>query len=438
MMNNEARNNTASVLNNLGITHLYHLTNIENLQSILHNRGISSWKRAVSSEINVPFPGGDYITHRLESRSKYRRDEFVHVYPSRPSALVVDRFINTGRHKEMYAIKISTDIIREDNVVFWIGEPDDEKSRRIINIDEFEEVIRNNPEVINQVTMDIKDFVPYKYLQDIPKSYTAKISEIHPTAIFFIIDQSCSMARSTNIDDVEYDYISELAAEVVNMEIEALLGRCVSEEGDISHLYDIGVIAYGDNVRSGWNGNDRGKYFLTPIELLAHVKGPDDKYRWVEPRDDDRRGRCDLALDFAYEILSEWMNKQESEYYYPPTIIHITDGEVKRDYQNDFLLNAERLKGLQTATSNVVFWNLGLVSDKRSERLFPSGEDLPALINPRGALILYEASSYLPHQFKEKAALIHGGDPSLNRRTMGINALKSNITQMLQLCILPD
>lgn len=427
-----------NILNSIGIDSLYHITDIENIPSILHNRGISSWTRAIASEIIIPFPGGDAISHRLENRDGMHRSDYVHLYAKKPSTKTIDRYINTGRHTELYTLKISNEIIRSDNAIFYLGEPGDTDFSYTNNINEFAEKIQENPDLLAKVSIDIKEFIPHKYLMELPECHTAKISEIHPTAIIFIIDQSCSMARSTNIDDTEYDYISDLAAEIVNSQIENLLKRCLSKEGDINHLYDIAVIGYGDDVRSAWNGNHSGKVFLSPIELFAHVKGDNDTYKWVEPCDTYRKGRCDLAISYAYDILSEWMSRQDSKYYYPPTVIHITDGEVKREFQNDFLVNAERLKSLRVLDNNVVLWNLGIVSDRRSEKLFPSGEDLPALINPRGALILYEASSYLPIQFKEKAGEIHKGDISLNRRTMGINVLAENITRMLQLCVLPD
>lgn len=285
--------------------------------------------------------------------------------------------------------------------------------------------------------VDILDSVHLHYLRNVPEDISLRVSEAHPTAIVFVVDQSCSMARETDIGDVSYDYISEIAAIIINEQIDRLLKQCIAKDGFVNHLFDIAVVGYGDSVTPAWNGELSNSYFHTPLELLSYDSS-ENHLRWVDPKDNDKRGKCHEAFGKVYELLAEWSTRRENCFSYPPTVIHISDGGVKRDYQREFLLNAQRLKDLHTEIGNVIIWNIGLLPGRSSELVFLSGEELPSLMYFPGSLVLYEASSYLPKRFQTGAASIHHGDEALERKTMGINVRKQTLSAMLQMCILPD
>lgn len=420
----------------LGVSCLYHVTDKDNLHSILKERRLSSWKKLSDDGIFVPRPGGDPITHRLDVRFG-GRDNCVHLFATKPTEDVLQSLMDTKRFGELCVLSISLKSIRPHRASFWVGDPYS-GGVHIDNVRDLALMIEDDHSCLTRLSVDVNEAVHINYISNIPEDVWTRISEAHPTAIVFIIDQSCSMARGTDLDNVEYDYISDLAAQCVNAQILSFLEKCISEDGAVCHLYDIAVIGYGNNVSPAWNGELSNEAFHSPLELMSHVKDKDDQFRWVDARDSDTRGRCDLAFEYVYKLLVDWTSKEENRFSYPPTVIHISDGDVKRDYQERFLLSAEKLKSLHTENGNVIVWNIGYLPVRFKEHVFLSGEELPALIRFPGALVLYEASSYLPAMFKEKAAVFHRNNPALDRKMMCVNVRIQTLFDVLQICVLPE
>lgn len=423
-------------LEKIGIAYLYHITDKDNLVSILDDGYLSSWGKIIEDDIKVSNPGGNPVTHRLDARISPDRQKYVHLYATAPTDAQLKHYSITHHSCESFVLKISLKALRPGSTVFWIGDPY-QNGERIENVTDLVERLYQQPKLLNDISVDVFNAVRYNYILNAPKDVTSKITKFHPTAIIFVIDQSCSMARSTDIQQVEYDYISDMAAICVNNQIQRFLQRCITEDGSINHLYDIAVIGYGNEVSPAWDGDLSSSYFHSPEELLTYIPKEEDGFKWVRPKDSDTRGRCDLAFNLVYELLKEWVNREENHYSYPPTVIHISDGDVKREYQRDFLINAEKIKALRT-TNNVIVWNFGILPGKHTELVFISGEEMPALMQFGGGLVLYEASSYLPKNFKEKAASIHRSDSTLERKTIGINVGLNTLSEVLQLCILPE
>ncbi len=425
------------MLHSLGINALYHITDKDNLNSIIKERSLYSWGSAQDAGISVFRPGGDPVTHRLDAR--VGRERYVHLLPHRPTSGDMRHFSHQGRFGELFALEVSLNALKAGRVVFWIGDPYS-GGERIEDLDVLSERLTADPDLINALSVDVLDSIHYTYYEkSIPEDIGSRISEVHPTAIVFVVDQSRSMSRGTEINNVEYDYISEVAAESVNTLIEHFLRRCISAQGEVNHLYDIAVIGYGDDVRNGWNGELADSDMHSPVELLAHTQGHGDRFRWVDPKDDDNKSRSDLALEHVYEMLDAWVKRKENRYSYPPTIIHVSDGGISTQYQNGFLKAAERLKRLSTENGNLILWNIGISPFRSKEYVLLSGEELPILFHHgTDSTLLYEASSYLPMRFKGIAGPFHGGDPSLERRTMAVNLAPDKLVKLLQLCILPE
>lgn len=432
----ERKDDIIKKLRELGIECLYHITDKDNIPSILKERGLFSWQKSVDDGIIVSRPGGNVVSHRLEAKHPRQLNRYVHLFASEPPADYLERLSYSGVFSELCVLKVSLDAIRPERYVMGIGDPFD-GGYLCDSIQDLEERLHENPSLKDNLWVDLLDSVHTHYLSNVPEDISRRVSEVHPTAIVFVVDQSRSMARGTDIDDVSYDYISELAAISINEQIERLLKQCITKDGLVNHLFDIAVIGYGDSVSPAWNGELSNSYFHTPLELLSH-NSSENHLRWVDPKDNDKRGKCHEAFGKVYELLAEWSTRPENRYSYPPTVIHISDGDVKREYQREFLLNAQRLKDLNTEIGNVIVWNIGLLPGKYSELVFLSGEELPALMYFPGGLVLYEASSYLPKGFQSSAASIHHGDVSLERKTMGINVRKQTLSAMLQMCILPN
>ena len=96
-------------------------------------------------------------------------------------------------------------------------------------------------------------------------AYTAQITRSTPTAFIFLVDQSVSMSRTTNLHGEEMT-LAEAVARIVNNQINELVLRCV-KTNEVRHYYDIAVIGYGHEVYSGWNGDLEGKFFVSPQEI---------------------------------------------------------------------------------------------------------------------------------------------------------------------------
>lgn len=428
--------NSLEQLKELGISCLYHLTDKDNLASILKERGLFSWEAMAGNGIPVSRPGGDAVTHRLDKRLE-GRNGCVHLYASKPSDAQIQAMKDTGRFSDLCLLSIELKAIHTGAVSFWIGDPYS-GGECIHNFQDLVSRVKEDPSVLSRLSVDYLGSVHINYIGGIPEDIWARISEVHPTAIVFVLDQSCSMARGTNLDNVDYDYISDLVAESVNTQIEEFLKKCIAEDGTVSHLYDIAVIGYGNNVRPAWNGALSSEPFHTPMELLSHVPAAGDQFRWVDPKDSDTKGRSDLAFEYVYKLLSEWTAKEENRFSYSPTVIHISDGDVKREYQEPFLLNAEKIKALHTENDHVIVWNISYLPIRFKEFVLLSGEELPALTSFPVGLVLYEASSYLPGRFKDKAATFHRHNPNLARKTMGVNVRTSVLFDVLQMCVLPE
>ena len=82
------------LLNENGITKLYHFTDKRNIESIIRNGGLYSWGDCVDHNINVPYPGGSVESHSLDyyqNRQYYVRLSFVQNHPMKYIAMHDER-----------------------------------------------------------------------------------------------------------------------------------------------------------------------------------------------------------------------------------------------------------------------------------------------------------------------------------------------------------
>lgn len=395
---------------------LYHITDESNMMSIIENACLSSWADMTVRSIHVPIPGGSALTRALDSRAGL--NGFVHLYIREPDEAMLERLRTSGVMKAPVVLRISPDALNE-SAVFFIGKQRSELST-ILGMDE----------IPAQATAHIRNIVPYRYIANIPDKYSCTVSSQHPSALIFIIDHSSSMSRSTEINGVRYDYMSEAVATIVNQEIGKLLEQCTGQDGSVSDKFEIAVIGYGSEAYSCWAGTLAGRGFATMNEIAAG-KGNNEEFPWVEPREDGEGSHGEKALKKALGLLKEWMDSQASPYYYPPTVIHITDGNVSNNDRKEFLRYAEMIKKLKTVDGNVLLWNLNISPFHQSEFLLPTGAEISAFINT--GLELYEASSVLPESFQKEIAAIKGDDDDIPHRAMGINVSLDSMSKLIDL-----
>jgi hypothetical protein len=236
--------------------------------------------------------------------------------------------------------------------------------------------------------------------------YSAEISRDNRTAFLFVIDQSGSMDERPEGGRMK----SEFVADVLNKTLYTLVTNCSKADG-VRNYFDVGVIGYsGSGVANGLAGA-LGAAALHPIAAVAEaplrveerVRAVDDgaggiveqkaKFPvWFEPRNDGGTPMR-AALTRAAELVADWCDTHPNGY--PPTILHVTDGEATDGDPEDV---AAALQQLHTADGQVLLFNLHVTTKGGREIIFPgSGE---SLVDDYARMLFRMSSPLPPHLAK--------------------------------------
>jgi hypothetical protein len=233
-------------------------------------------------------------------------------------------------------------------------------------------------------------------------AYTSEIKRSNPTAFLFLIDQSGSMGDKYGSSEKSKAF---QVADVVNRTLALLITRCTRSEGTRNY-FDIGVIGYGDNgSENGFNGalshnifNPISEIEANPLRIEERAKKMDDgaggiveqkiKFPvWFEPKSSGGTPMC-MGITKAAEALAEWCDSHKDSY--PPTILHITDGE-STDGDPEQLAN--QLQQMTTEDGQVLVFTIHISSTSSSAVEFPASESgLPDTYSK----LLFRMSSQLP------------------------------------------
>ncbi len=232
--------------------------------------------------------------------------------------------------------------------------------------------------------------------------YSAEISRSSPTAFLFLIDQSGSMQDKFGSSERSK---SQQVADVINRTLATLITRCTKSEGTRNY-FDIGVIGYGGSgAQNGFKGDLSGNIFnpissieANPVRIEDRKKKMDDgagglveqsiKFPvWFEPVASGGTPMCD-AITKAAEALVMWCDTHPDSY--PPTVLHITDGE-STDGDPEQL--ASQLKQIQTNDGQVLLFNCHISSSNNAAIEFPASE---SALPDSYAKLLFRMSSTLP------------------------------------------
>lgn len=260
--------------------------------------------------------------------------------------------------------------------------------------------------------------------------YEAEISRANPSCFLFLIDQSGSMQDvmdPTNVapmnDPMTVDgrtYTQTASgrtkaqgvSDAINRWLRELVLKCTKDEGPRDY-YHVGVIGYGAQVGPALVGSLAGKE-LVPISQIANsparieerTKKVDDgagglaeqRVRfpiWFDPVANNGTPMTQ-ALSRVHVILSQWVAQNMSSF--PPTVIHITDGEST---DGDPTSAAENVKRLATNDGNVLLFNVHLSSQRAAPVEFPANE---IGLADQYAQLLFRMSSVLPEHIKDAAS----------------------------------
>lgn len=457
------------------ITKLYHFTDRDNLESIINNGGLHSWKDCEERGIDIPKPGGGgqgSLSWSLDLRDGleyYVRVSFTRQHPMMYVAM------NENRISNPVILEIDPEVIYNEDTCY----ADCNATRNGANVgsslEDFKKIHFQTVKATKHFDLDadeqpyfqaeilVKNFIPLKYITNIgnfgipipnqpqqlqsKNAYTARVDREHPTAFIFLVDQSVSMRRLTTFNGEDMT-LSEAVARIVNSQINELVERCV-KNNDTRHYFDIAMIGYGQEACSAWNGSLEGRDFVTPEEIRNNPfqkkmvreevrtrKGVTikevEKKQWMTARHDGNWTHMDKALKRAEGLLVNWMHEHHDKDCYPPTIINITDGEYNGVTDEEMLQLSNQLKSMFTNDGNVLFFNIHIVPGHAEAVAFPA--TMAELNNNGYGEKLYNMSSLLPLNYNEQIRNIFGDKQTdIRYHAMGVNTGMERLVKMMKI-----
>ncbi len=456
-----------------GISKLYHFTDFENLDSIIKYGGLYSWADCEEKGIKIAKPGSSGPSRSLDKRDHlehYVRLSFAEDHPmkyvamnegriSNPVVLEID--LETALWKDsLYADRNAT-----RNGAHVGGSL---KDLEAVPLGLFNMPIRyfdmsEESKMHYQAEVLVKNFIPLKYIKNIgnfgipipsqPQTlqakvpYTAQITRNTPTAFIFLVDHSVSMQQTTTLFGEEMT-MAEAAARIVNNQINELVLRCL-KMGDTRHYYDIAVVGYGEKAYSGWQGELEGRDFVSPEELKAHPftkistrkeirtrKGVQikemEQVQWVSARHDGHWTHYHDAFDYAQKLLTNWMEDHHEKDCYPPTIIHITDGVFNHATKEEVMQKANELKSMFTNDGNVILFNIHFSDDSDTKPVAcPITKD--ELGGDTYAETLFDMSSLLPERYNADIERCLNDNRAGRHVAMGMNADATTLIKLMDI-----
>ena len=249
-------------------------------------------------------------------------------------------------------------------------------------------------------------------------SYGAEISRAHPTCFLFLIDQSASMS-----DELESGVSkSGFLADVLNKTLMELVIQCRKAEGILDY-FDIGVLAYsGVSVKPAFGGKLSGAHLSqvstiakTPLRVETRRKKVHDgaggivetevKFPvWFDPEAGGGTPMC-AGLRMAGNLVGDWCNSHLHSF--PPTVLHITDGEATDGQDSDVVTAAELITNQATNDGHALLLTLHLSGTGGEAIRFPAHDR--ALPNAY-AKLLFRTTSTLPQEILGR--VVNAGIPA--------------------------
>jgi hypothetical protein len=232
--------------------------------------------------------------------------------------------------------------------------------------------------------------------------YSAEISRSSPTAFVFLVDQSGSMQdKFSSTGKSKADQV----ADVLNRTLSNLITRCAKSEGTRNY-FEIGVIGYGgQGAYNGFQGaiaqsalSPIAVIESSPLRIEQRKRKMDDGAGgiieqsvnfpvWFEPKASGGTPMCQ-GITHTAEALAVWCDSHPNSY--PPTVLHITDGE-STDGDPEQL--ATQLRQLRTDDGTLLMFNLHVSTSGATPIEFPASDTgLPDSY----AKLLFRMSSVLP------------------------------------------
>jgi hypothetical protein len=232
-------------------------------------------------------------------------------------------------------------------------------------------------------------------------TYQAEISRENPTCLLFVIDQSGSMDEITEAGRSKAAFV----ADVLNKTLYTLVTSCSKSDG-VRNYFDVGVIAYaGSQVGSGFGGDLAGT-IVHPIQAISeHTLRVEERKKkvddgaggvielktkfpvWFDPKNEGGTPMR-AALSKTIETVSNWCEQHPGSY--PPTILHVTDGQSTDGAPEEM---ADGLRRIATKDGQALLFNLHVNTGSGQEVVFPTAEND---LDDEYSRMLFRMSSPLP------------------------------------------
>ena len=222
-------------------------------------------------------------------------------------------------------------------------------------------------------------------------SHTKAITRSEPSLLLFIVDQSGSMDGAIAGQSSSK---AQFVADAINRSIYQLAVKATRDASGPRHYFDVGVIGYGAAIAPGWIAPFNGRV-VHPLPELAQSPARTESRRrresdgaggiieldvefpmWVEARAGGGTPTAE-AMRLAAEEVTAWIALHASSF--PPTVIHITDGEHSTEDPEPI---AAALRTLRTADGETLLFNIHVDTRAGASVLFPSSaeslQDQPA------------------------------------------------------------
>ncbi|MDR1284672.1 MAG: hypothetical protein LBJ88_00555 [Campylobacteraceae bacterium] len=269
-----------------------------------------------------------------------------------------------------------------------------------------------------------------------------QISRKNPTAFLFVVDQSASMGYiMPSIGKPKAKHV----ADVINRTILNLIDLCNKADG-VRDYFHVGVICYSGKGVSNGLFKDPQKPILnlisdaavniigveTVIDKIDNGLGEIVERRaefpvWVEAEADGQTPMCE-AFTKAKDALRDWCDEYQDSY--PPTLIHVTDGD-STDGNPEAI--AEDIKNISTLHGNTLIFNIHVSSFSANIIKYPYSD---IDIQDEYAKQLFRMSSVFPQYLVDKALQ---RDYKINNGSRGFvfNADAAEIVNFLEIGTLP-
>ena len=154
--------------------------------------------------------------------------------------------------------------------------------------------------------------------------------------------------------------------------------------------------------------------------------------QWVSAKHNGSWTHYHDAFGYAKKILDGWMKEHQNKDCYPPTVIHITDGEFNHATKEEVMQKANELKAMFTNDGNVILFNIHFTAQKDLKPVACPIEK-KELDGNSYAETLFDMSSLLPERYNQDIMRCLNDSRVGRHVAMGVNADATTLIKLMDI-----